>query len=126
MARQTVTRNTSQENHTLQRIVGAIFGIIEALLAFRLVFRLLGANPGNGFVSGIYNVTKPIVDIFQGIFSRVTTDGLETTAIFEPATLIAMIVVALIAWVVFKLISPRTGNRVEKTEYTQDDDQKRP
>jgi hypothetical protein len=124
MSNQTVTRNTSQEKHTSERIFGAIFGIIEALLTFRLIFRLLGANSENIFVRGIYNVTKPIVDIFSGIFSSATTDGLETTSVFEPATVIAMIVIALIFWVIFKLIAPRVGNRTETTQYSQNDDQR--
>jgi hypothetical protein len=123
MARQIVTRNTYDNKQTSSRLFAILFGIIESLLAFRLIFRLLGANPENGFVSGIYSVTKPIVSVFQGIFSGMVSDGLETTSVFEPGTLIAMIVVALIAWLIFKLITPRESNRVEKTEYSQTDGQ---
>ncbi len=125
MTRQTETRNTKQESNIVQRIIGVIFGVIEILLAFRLVFKLLGANPTNGFVQGIYNITQPFVGIFEGIFSRVTTSGAETTAVFEPATLIAMVVVALIAWIVLKLMTPRSSTRVERTEYTEQDNQKK-
>src|SRR5665647_1732398 len=122
MTKQTETRNTQLESHTAQRIVGIIFSVIEIILAFRLIFKLLGANPKNDFVHGIYAVTQFFVGIFEGIFSRVTTSGAETTAIFEPATLIAMVVIAVIAWVVLKLMTPRIGNRVERTEYTEHDD----
>ena len=122
MTKQTETRNTNPENYTAQRFVVAIFGIIEIILAFRLVFKLMGANPTNGFVQGIYSVTQVFVGVFEGIFSRVTTSGAETTAVFEPATLIAMVVIALIAWVVLKLMTPRIRNRVERTEYTEHDD----
>ena len=122
ITRQTVTRNTKQESHMGQTIIGTIFGVIEILLAFRLVFKLLGANPTNGFVQGIYTVTQFMVGIFEGIFSRATTAGIETTSVLEPATLIAMVVVALIAWGVMKLIKPRSGNSSERTEYTERDD----
>jgi len=122
MTRQTEIRNTKQESHMGQTIIGIIFGAIEILLAFRLVFKLLGANLTNGFVHGIYTVTQFIVGIFEGIFSQATTGGIETTSVFEPATLIAMMVVALIAWGVMKLIKPRSGNRSERTEYTERDD----
>src|SRR5689334_10819537 len=44
-----------------------IFGILEALLAIRLAFRLLGANPQNGFVDFIYGITAPFVQPFVGI-----------------------------------------------------------
>ncbi len=39
----------------------------------------------------------------------------ETTAILEPATLIAMVVIALIFWVVRKFITPRSSNCFEST-----------
>ena len=124
MNRQTEMRNTESKDQTAKRILGVVFGIIEVILAFRLIFKLLGANPKNGFVQGIYNVTQGFVGMFDGIFSKVTTTGAETKAILEPSTLIAMLIVALIAWAVMKLLAPKTGNRVEKTEYTQNDNTK--
>jgi len=123
MFKQTEMRETKQESHIVQNIIGIIFVLIEILLAFRLVFKLLGANPINGFVKGIYSGTQFFVGSFEGIFSRTTTGGLETTAVFEPATLIAMVVIALIAWGVLKLIKPRTSNRFERTEYMEHDNQ---
>jgi len=125
MTKQTETRNTKQESHTAQRIVGIIFGVIEVGLAFRLIFKLLGANLKNGFVQGIYYITEFFVGIFEGIFPRITTSGAEAKAAFEPATLIAMVVIAIIAWAVLKLMTPRISNRVEKTEYSQHDNQNR-
>jgi len=121
MTRQTETRNTEPGSQTLVRIVGVIISIIEIVLGFRLVFKLLGANPNSGFVSAIYSITKPFVGLFSGIFSKVTTEGAEVTAIFEPATLIAMIVIALIGWLIIKLSTRNSGNRMEKTETTQKD-----
>jgi heme/copper-type cytochrome/quinol oxidase subunit 4 len=125
MTKQTETRNTEPESHTAKRIVGVIFAVVEVILAFRLIFKGLGANPTNGFVRGIYGVTQFLVGIFEGIFSRATTSGAETTAVFEPATLIVMVVIALIAWGVLKLMTPHTGTRVERTEYTEHHDQEK-
>lgn len=119
------TQNTKMESHAAQRIVGIIFGIIEALLIFRLIFKLLGANPQSGFVQGIYSATQYFVGIFEGIFSKATSGGAETTAVFEPATLIAIVVIALIAWAVLKLMTPRIGTRVKRSEYTDNDNQGR-
>ena len=125
MTKETETYKSKQDNNIVQRIIYAIFGVISAVLVFRLIFKLLGANPENVFVRGIYASTQPLVGIFEGIFSSATVNGAETTAIFEPATLIAMVVVVLIAWVVLKLITPRSGNRFEKTEYTKHNKEKK-
>jgi hypothetical protein len=119
MIKQKETFDTKQEGHITQRVVGIIFGVIEVALAFRLVFKLLGANPQNGFVQGIYTFTQLFAGFFEGIFSRVTKSGAETTAVLEPATLIAMVVIGVIAWFVMKLIAPRIGNRVERTEFRE-------
>lgn len=118
MSQQTETRDTKAESNTSKRIVGVIFAVIEVVLAFRLIFKGLGANPTSGFVRGIYGATQFLVSIFEGIFSRGTTSGAETTAIFEPATLIVMVVIGLIAWGVLRLMTPHTGTRVERTETT--------
>lgn len=121
MTRQTETRDTKAESNTSKRIVGVVFAVFEVVLAFRLIFKGLGANPSNGFVRGIYGVTQFLVDIFEGIFSRGTATGAETTAVFEPATLIVMVVIGLIAWGVLRLMTPHTGIRVERTETTGHD-----
>ena len=84
---------------------------------------MLGANPNNSFVQDIYTGTQFIVGIFEGNFSQVPTNGVETTGVFEPATLIAMVVVAVIVWVL-KLIMPRNGSRFERAEYMELDNQK--
>ncbi len=121
LSKQTETRNINHENNTARRVVGVIFGIIEVVLAFRLVFKLLGANPNNGFVQVIYNVTQFIVDIFDGIFPTATTNGAGTTGVLEPAVIIAMVVVGIIAWIVLKLMATKSGTHVERTEYKAND-----
>jgi len=125
MTQQTETRDTKAESNTSKRIVGVLFAIVEVVLAFRLIFKGLGANPTNGFVRGVYGVTQFLVGIFAGIFQRGTATGSETAAIFEPETLIVMVVIGLIAWAVLRLMTPHTGTRVERTETTGRDDQKR-
>ena len=96
-----VKHNT--ERFTASRVVYYILGVLEALLAFRLVFRLLGANPNSGFVSFIYSITRVFLVPFTTIFRSAATEGIETTAVLEPGTIIAMIVYALIAWGIVKL-----------------------
>lgn len=94
-------------NHvTLKAIkyVYYILGILEVLFAFRLIFKLLGANPSSPFVSFIYSLTQLFLWPFVSIFRTAVTKGIETQAVLEPTTIIGMIVYALVAWGIIKLI----------------------
>lgn len=113
--------SSTNDNHLPQRITAIIFIIIEVILAFRLVLKLLGANAENIFVKFIYGVSQVFVGVFQGIFSDASTEGLETTAVFEPGTVIAMIVIAIIAWIVMKLIETNKRSKVEKEEVVEEE-----
>lgn len=96
--------NRTEEIQSWKRIVYYILGVIEVLLAFRLIFKLLGANPASGFVSAIYTLTNIFMSPFSGIFRTASARGVETQAVLEPATIVAMIVYAVIAWGIAKLI----------------------
>ncbi len=88
----------------LKRAVYYILGILETLLAFRFIFKLLGANPSNTFVSLIYSISGVFLAPFTTIFRAARNPGIETASVLEPATLIAMAVYALLAFGVIKLI----------------------
>ena len=96
--------NSSQNNLKLRKIVYYILGIFETFFAFRLVFKLLGANPGSTFVSLIYSISGALLAPFSGIFKTAVSKGLETKSVLEPATIIAMIVYAVIAYAIVRLI----------------------
>lgn len=114
--------NTKQKDSFLQRLLGALFCIIEIVLAFRMVFKFLGANAANGFVHWIYFITQWFVGLFEGIFAHAAT-GVNDAAIFEPAGLIAIIIVALAAWIVLGLISSGTKTSVSTSEVREHNDQ---
>ncbi|MCR4440543.1 MAG: YggT family protein [Peptococcaceae bacterium] len=89
-----------------------VLGLMETLLLFRFVFKLLGANPASGFVSFVYSLAGIFLAPFYGIFRPVVTKGLEVRSVFEPATLIAMIVYPVIAYGIVRLLDLRmTGTR---------------
>ncbi|AGA69279.1 YGGT family protein [Desulfitobacterium dichloroeliminans LMG P-21439] len=96
--------NHTEEIQSIKRIVYYILGVIEVLLAFRFILKLLGANPASGFVSGIYTMTNIFLSPFTGIFRTASARGVETQAVIEPANLVAMLVYAVIAWGIVKLI----------------------
>lgn len=103
----------STGTQTVQYVVYYIFGAIEVLLAFRLVLRLFGANPDSGFVSWVYDFSAGFIWPFLGIFPNPSTEGAVTAAVFEPATLVGIVVYALLAWGIAKLISIIAGERQE-------------
>jgi len=86
---------------TLALFAGIGLATVETLLGFRLAFLLSEANAANGFVDFMYDVTKPLVEPFQGIIAN---DALSSGGIFEPATVIAMVVYLLAAVLVIAVI----------------------
>jgi len=122
MQTQTETHGSQEEAHPAKRIVGVIFSIIEVILALRIIFKLLGAKTDSWFVQFIYNITNFFVGIFGGIFEKVTINA-DSNAVFEPAALIAIAVVALIALGVLKLMTPHTGSRVVRSEFSDPSEQ---
>lgn len=120
MEKKLETRNTLSEENLSKRIVIVVFSLFEVLLGFRFVFKLAGANPTNIFVKGIYGFTQFFVGIFQSIFSTATTAGSETTAVFEPGTLITIVVVGLIAWGILKLMAQNTSSEVKRTQVSEE------
>ena len=76
-----------------------LFGFIEGLIAIRFVLRALGANPDAGFAQFIYGVTAPLIAPFVGLFG---TPAYGTAAL-ELHSIVAMIVYALVGWLLTKL-----------------------
>ncbi|MHC1759201.1 MAG: YggT family protein [Negativicutes bacterium] len=108
-----INRKINGENFTAGRVVNYILGILETLLAFRLIFKLLGANPDSGLVSFVYDTSKVLLVPFTAIFWSAATRGIETTAVLEPDTIIAMVVYALIAWGIIKLFVVFRGQNAD-------------
>ncbi len=85
-------------------LVYYVLGLIESVLILRLIFKLLGANPDSGFVNFIYSVSGVLVAPFTAIFPVTTSNGVVTTSVLEPATIIAAVIYALIAWGISALV----------------------
>jgi hypothetical protein len=82
-------------------IVWYILGLLEVLMAFRFVLKLLSANPEASFTKLIYNFSYPFVTPFISVFHVSQVEG----SVFEWTTLLAMLVYLLIAWGIVKLFS---------------------
>jgi|SRR5579859_318852 len=91
-------------SQTVEYLIYFVFGIVDVLLAFRLVLKLMGASLSSGFTTFIYGLTGIFIFPFVGIFHRGFTQGIDATAVLEPATIVAIIVYAVLAWGIVKLM----------------------
>jgi hypothetical protein len=81
------------------QVVWYILGVLEVILAFRFVLKLLAANPSAGFSRFIYTVSYIFAAPFLNVFDASKVEG----SVFEWTTLLAMFVYLLIAWGIVKL-----------------------
>jgi len=100
----TPVKTGATNTETTEYLVYFFFGFIDILLSFRLLLKLAGASLASGFVRIIYTLTGIFTMPFEGIFRRGVAPGIEATSIFEPATVMAIIVYSLIAWGIVKLV----------------------
>ncbi|MCL5666248.1 MAG: YggT family protein [Patescibacteria group bacterium] len=92
------------------QVVSILLFILEVILILRLVLHLLAADPYNAFVKFIYNVSAPLVAPFQGIFPAVSSNSVTSGSVLEWSTIIAMIIYAIVAFIIewiIDLVSPR-------------------
>ena len=108
---QVVTKATNSQ--TVEYLVYYFFGILEVLLAFRMILKIAGANMYSAFVGLIYGITGIFILPFQGIFHQGFAQGAVATAVFEPSTLVALIVYGVLAWGIVKLLRIMSGQQQE-------------
>jgi hypothetical protein len=113
------TSPTTKPLYRGTQIVWYILGLIEILLAFRFVLKLLGANPEAGFTSFIYGITYVFAAPFLSVFNRSVVAG----SVFEWTTLLAMLVYWVIALGIIKLLvmgktvsTPEAAVKLEQEE----------
>jgi hypothetical protein len=99
------TKSLVSSSETTERVIYYFFGLIEVLLAFRLILKVTGASTSSGFVSGIYGIAGIFSMPFDGIFRKGYASGLT----FEPGTLVAIVVYALLAWGIVKMLQVFSG-----------------
>jgi hypothetical protein len=107
----TETKRVATSSQTVEYLVYFFFGLLEVLLAFRLVLKLTGASIYSAFVGLIYGLTGIFILPFEGIFHRGYAPGVETTSVLEPSTLVAIVVYAVLAWGIVKLVRIFSGEQ---------------
>jgi len=91
---------------TVTRVITLLFTVLEVLLLIRFAMKLLGANPQQPFVAGLYGITEPLVRPFQGIWPQA-----NTPVVFDLPALLAIVFPFLIAALVVALVRAIAGNR---------------
>jgi len=75
------------------QFVWFLAGLADVLVGLRFVLKLFGASLQSPFVTLLYGVTAPLVGPFRNIFP---TSG-QGPFIFEPPSLVALVIYPLIA-----------------------------
>lgn len=100
--RRTVTTDaTADQRVVASRVVWYIAGAIIAILALRIILYLLAANQGSPFVDFIYGLSAIFAAPFYGIFAQPAYGS----SVFDTASLVAIVVYALIAWGLARLFT---------------------
>jgi hypothetical protein len=81
------------------QIIWYLLGLLNTLLAFRFLLKLMAANSSAGFSNFIYTFSYPFAYPFLNVFKTSKVEG----SVFEWTTLLAMAVYALIAWGIVKI-----------------------
>jgi len=106
--RMTEVKSVQQEPEREQRIfsfkitqlIWLALGILEAIIALRIGLKLIGANPDSPIVSLIYGFTYIFLFPFEGM----TATPAAGSMVLELSSLFAMVIYALIAWAVERII----------------------
>ena len=84
----------------VEQVVWLILAIVEVLIGLRVFSRLIAANPSNGFVHLVYSFAGFFLKPFFGLTGNPSAGGM----VLEISSLVAMLVYALVAWGIVKIL----------------------
>lgn len=93
-------------NYRAVQIIWLLTSLVTTLIAIRFVLKLFGASLQSGFVTFMYSLTDLLVGPFRGIFPNT---GQGSTV--DIASLVAIVIYALIGWGVVSLVRLMTTPR---------------
>lgn len=82
------------------QLVWLFFGILEGLIALRILLKLIAANPDSPFAAMLYRFTDLFLFPFAGLTATPSAGGM----VLEISSFIALAVYALIAWAIERLV----------------------
>jgi hypothetical protein len=102
--RERIVENTGlarrQTASMISQVIWLLFGILEGLIILRIVFKFIAANPSNPFASLVYGITDLFLWPFYGLIGTPSYGGMA----LEISSFIALIVYALISWLLVKIV----------------------
>jgi uncharacterized protein YggT (Ycf19 family) len=101
-----VTANPYAQVWTVTRVITLLVTVLEVILLIRFALKLLGANPVQPLVAGLYAITEPLVRPFQGIWPQT-----DTPVVFDLPALLAIVFLFLVAALVVALVRAISSNR---------------
>jgi uncharacterized protein YggT (Ycf19 family) len=101
-----VTANPYAPVWTATRVITLLVTVLEVILLIRFALKLLGANPVQPLVAGLYAITEPLVRPFQGIWPQT-----DAPVVFDLPALLAIVFLFLIAALVVALVRAISNNR---------------
>jgi uncharacterized protein YggT (Ycf19 family) len=81
------------------QVIWYVLYLIEALLAFRFILRLVGANTNAGFTDLVYTLSQPFYQPFANVVRGLRVEG----SVMDWNILLAMLVYWLLAWAIVRL-----------------------
>jgi hypothetical protein len=81
-------------------LVWLLFGILETLIALRILLKLIAANPASPIAAMIYAIT----DLFLFPFAGLTPTPAAGGMVLEISSLFAMLIYGLVAWALERVI----------------------
>ena len=82
------------------QMIWLLLSLLEAVIALRVVFKLIGVNATNPFAALLYNITNLFVAPFASLTGAPSAGGM----VLEISSIIAMIVYLLIAWALERIV----------------------
>ena len=82
------------------QLIWLLLGILETLIALRVVFKLIGVNASNSFATFLYGITH----FFVAPFASLTGTPAVGSMVLEISSILAMIVYLLIAWALERIV----------------------
>ncbi len=95
-----VIYTTERPLFKLTQFVWFLFYVVEVILLFRFVLKLIAANPAALFTQFVYSLSAPLVAPFAAIVGSPQLEG----GIIEWSTLIGLLAYWVLAYVIVQLL----------------------
>ena len=98
------------------QVIWLFVGIVEVAIGLRVLLKLIGANPDNSFANFVYSLAGLFLAPFLGLTGSPSGGGM----VLEIPSIIAMLLYALLGWVIVRAVLPLFGRATTSSSSTYD------